>query len=181
MPEVIRSDNGVPFASPGLARMSTLAVWWIRLGIYPERTMPGRPAQNGRHERMHRSLKLELPLGSNLVEQQLLLEHFKHEFNYVRPHEALGMKRPGDVYVPSTRLYPGCLPDVEYPAEMRVRSVRQDGSIKWNGKLVFVSEALSGERIGLKEAEDDVWDLYLCDYPLGRLGRGMTRVQASNV
>lgn len=145
MPEVIRSDNGVPFASPGLARMSTLAVWWIRLGIYPERTMPGRPAQNGRHERMHRSLKLELPLGSNLVEQQLLLEHFKHEFNYVRPHEALGMKRPGDVYVPSTRLYPGCLPDVEYPAEMRVRSVRQDGSIKWNGKLVFVSEALSGE------------------------------------
>ncbi|SMF50846.1 hypothetical protein SAMN05660912_04121, partial [Pseudomonas sp. LAMO17WK12:I1] len=72
-------------------------------------------------------------------------------------------------------------PDVEYPAEMKVRSVRQDGSIKWNGKLVFISEALSGERIGLKEAEDDAWDLYLCDYPLGRLGRGMTRVQASNV
>ncbi|WP_258166717.1 integrase core domain-containing protein [Pseudomonas poae] len=181
MPEVIRSDNGVPFASPGLARMSTLAVWWIRLGIYPERIMPGRPAQNGRHERMHRSLKRELPLGSNLVEQQLLLEHFRHEFNYVRPHEALGMKCPGHVYVPSTRVYPGSLPDVEYPTEMQSRSVRTDGSIKWNGKLVFVSEALSGERIGLKEVEDDVWDLYLCDYPLGRLGRGMTRVQASNV
>jgi hypothetical protein len=181
MPEVIRSDNGVPFASPGLARMSTLAVWWIRLGIYPERTMPGRPAQNGRHERMHRSLKLELPLGENLVEQQLLLEHFRNEFNYVRPHEALGMKRPGELYVPSTRPYPGCLPDVEYAAEMKVRSVRQNGSIMWKGKLVFISEALSGERIALKEVEDDVWDLYLCDYPLGRLGRDMTRVQAANV
>ncbi|MFP3408217.1 IS481 family transposase, partial [Pseudomonas sp. SIMBA_065] len=107
--------------------------------------------------------------------------HFRHEFNYVRPHEALGMKRPGELYVPSTRPYPGRLPDLEYPAEMLVRSVRQNGSIMWKGKLVFVSEALAGERIGLKETEDDVWDLYLCDYPLGRLGRGMTRVQASNV
>ena len=181
MPEVIRSDNGVPFASPGLARMSTLAVWWIRLGIYPERTMPGRPDQNGRHERMHRSMKLELPIGKNLVEQQLFLEHFRHEFNYIRPHEALGMKRPGELYVPSNRPYPGCLPDVEYAAEMKVRSVRKNGSIMWKGKLVFVSEALSGERIALKEVEEDVWDLYLCDYPLGRLGRGMSRVQASNV
>ncbi|XKV46693.1 integrase core domain-containing protein [Pseudomonas sp. nanlin1] len=181
MPEVIRSDNGGPFASPGLARMSTLAACWIRLGIYPERIMLGRPAQNGRHERMHRSLKLELPLGNNLVEQQLLLEHFRHEFNYVRPHEALGMKRPAELYVPSNRAYPGCLPEVEYPAEMKVRSVRQDGSMRWKGKLVFVSEALCGERIGLKEIDDDVWDLYQCDYQLGRLGRGMTHVQASNV
>ena len=181
MPQVIRSDNGVPFASPGLARMSTLAVWWIRLGIYPERIMPGRPAQNGRHERMHRSLKFELPLGRDLLEQQLLLEHFRNEFNYIRPHEALGMKRPGELYVPSTRPYPGCLPAVEYPADMQVRSVRPDGSILWKNKLIFVSEALSGERIGLKEAEEDVWDLYLCDYPLGRLGRGKSRIQASNV
>ncbi|MGY2378640.1 integrase core domain-containing protein [Pseudomonas sp. SDO524_S393] len=181
MPEVIRSDNGVPFASPGLARMSTLAVWWIRLGIYPERIMPGRPAQNGRHERMHRSLKFELPLGNNLIEQQLLLEHFRHEFNYVRPHEALGMKRPGELYVPSNRVYPDRLPDVEYPAQMKVRSIRQNGSIKWKNKFVFVSEALAGERIGLKETEEDVWDLYLCDYPLGRLGRGKSRVEASNV
>ena len=143
--------------------------------------MPGRPAQNGRHERMHRSLKLELPLGRNLVEQQLLLEHFRQESNYVRPHEALGMNRPGELYVPSNRPYPGCLPDVEYASEIQVRSVRQNGSILWKGKLVFISEALSGERIGLKETEDDVWDLYLCDYPLGRLGRGKSRVQASNV
>jgi hypothetical protein len=85
------------------------------------------------------------------------------------------------LYVPSTRPYPGCLPAVEYPADMQVRSVRQDGSILWKNKLIFVSEALSGERIGLKEAEEDVWDLYLCDYPLGRLGRGKSRIQASNV
>lgn len=178
MPDVIRSDNGIPFASPGLARMSTLAAWWIRLGIYPERTGLGRPDQNGRHERMHRSLKAELPLGQNFLEQQLLLEHFRHEFNHVRPHEALEMKRPGELYVPSNRPYPGCLPDVEYPSEMVVRSVRQNGSIKWKGKLLFVSEALAGERIGLKEVEDDTWELYLCDYPLGRLGRGENRVQA---
>jgi len=181
MPEVIRSDNGVPFASPGLARISTLAVWWIRLGIYPERTDPGRPDQNGRHERMHRSLKAELPLGSNLVEQQLLLEHFRNEFNDIRPHEALGMKRPAELYVPSTRPYPGCLPAVEYPSEMQVRCVRQNGSIKWKGKMLFISEALAHEQIALKEVEDDVWDVYLCDYPLGRLGRGEDRVQASNV
>ena len=181
MPEVIRSDNGSPFASVGLARMSTIAVWLIRLGIFPERTAPARPDQNGRHERMHRSMKLELPIGHNLIDQQLLLEHFRHEFNYVRPHEALGMKRPFELYIPSNRPYPGCLPAVEYPTEMAVRNVRQNGSIKWKGKLLFISEALAGEKIGLKEVEDDVWDVFLCSHLLGRLGRGENRVQASNV
>lgn len=126
-------------------------------------------------------MKLELPLGDNLIDQQLLLEHFRQEFNYVRPHEALAMKRPFELYVPSNRPYPGCLPIVEYPTGMAVRSVRQNGSIKWKNKLLFISEALSGEQIGLKEVEDDVWDVFLCDHLLGRLERGANRVQASNV
>jgi transposase InsO family protein len=180
LPDVIRTDNGSPFASTGVTRLSSLSVWWIRLGIYPERIQPGRPDQNGRHERMHRTLKaalLDTP-QSNLIQQQLAFEAFRHEFNYDRPHEALGMQVPADIYTPSARSYCGYLPAVEYPSDMEVRNVRLNGAMKWKGKLIFLSEALVSQPVGLREVDDGVWDLYLCDYPLGRLERGATRLSS---
>lgn len=180
LPEVIRTDNGSPFASTGVTRLSSLAVWWIRLGIYPERIQPGRPDQNGCHERMHRSLKAAL-LGApeaNLVRQQLAFESFRQEFNYKRPHEALDMNVPADLYIPSPRNYSGFVPAVEYAPDMEVRKVRLNGSMKWKGKKIFLSEALVSEAVGLREVDDDVWDMYLCDYPLGRLERGATRLSS---
>ncbi|KZN16772.1 MULTISPECIES: IS481 family transposase [unclassified Pseudomonas] len=178
LPNVIRTDNGSPFASTGVSRISSLAAWFIRLGIYPERIQPGRPDQNGRHERMHRTLKaalLQTP-EHNLVQQQLAFERFRHEYNYERPHKALAMKVPADVYVPSSRLYDGRVPEVNYPSQMLVRKVRQNGSMKWKGGMVFVSESLVGEALGLKEVEDEVWEVYLCNYLLGRLKSGENRL-----
>lgn len=178
LPDVIRTDNGSPFASNGVSRISSLAAWLIRLGIYPERIQPGRPDQNGRHERMHRTLKAALLQAPehNLVQQQLAFERFRQEFNYVRPHKALDMKVPGELYVPSTRQYDGRLPEVNYASDMEVRKVRQNGSMKWKGGMIFVSESLVGEALGLREVEDDVWDIYLCDYLLGRLKSGESRL-----
>ena len=117
LPRAIRSDNGVPFASPnGLFNLSRLAVWWLRLGITIERIQPGHPQQNGRHERMHRTLKVEAtrPAGSNFLQQQAKFDAFIHEFNHERPHEALAMKYPGEVYQPSTRPYQG-IAELSYP------------------------------------------------------------------
>jgi len=180
LPDVIRTDNGSPFASTGVSRISSLSAWWIRLGIYPERIQPGRPDQNGRHERMHRTLKAALLQAPehDLVQQQLAFEQFRQEFNYVRPHKALGMKVPADLYVPSARHYDGRVPEVNYPSEMTIRKVRQNGSMKWKGKMIFVSESLVGEALGLTEVEDDVWDVYLCAYPLGRLKSGENRLSS---
>ena len=181
LPDVIRTDNGSPFASTGLNRLSSLAVWWIRLGIYPERIQPGRPDQNGRHERMHRSLKaalLKTP-EANMVQQQLAFERFRQEFNHDRPHEALGMKVPNDLYDKSPRIYTGWVPPAEYGADMEVRKVRTDGSMKWRGRMIFLSESLVGESVGLREVDDNVWDMYLCNYPLGRLDSGASRLSST--
>ena len=180
LPDVIRTDNGSPFASTGISRISSLAAWWIRLGIYPERIQPGRPDQNGRHERMHRTLKAALLHAPerNLVEQQLAFEKFRQEFNYVRPHKALEMKVPADVYEPSQRQYDGRVPEADYASDMTIRMVRQNGSMKWKGKMIFVSESLAGEALGLKEVDDDVWDIYLCNYLLGRLKSGESRLSS---
>jgi len=177
LPDVIRTDNGSPFASTGFSRLSTLSVWWIRLGIYPELIQLGRPDQNGRHERMHRTLKddlLNAPEAS-LIQQQLAFERFREEFNHVRPHEALEMKTPAHLYIPSAREYHGAVPPFEYSPEMVVRRVRLNGHIKWKGKSLFMSEALVGETIGMQEVDEEVWDLYLCHHRLGRLERGAKR------
>jgi transposase InsO family protein len=180
LPDVIRTDNGSPFASTGVSRISSLSAWWIRLGIYPERIQPGRPDQNGRHERMHRTLKAALLQAPehNLVQQQLAFEQFRQEFNYVRPHKALGMKVPADVYMPSARHYDGRVPEVNYPSEMTIRKVRQNGKMKWKGRMIFVSESLVGEALGLTEVDDDVWDVYFCTYPLGRLKSGESHLSS---
>jgi hypothetical protein len=144
--------------------------------MHVETITPGRPDQNGRHERMHRTLKAAVPPAENLVRQQLAFQDFVQDFNHHRPHTALGMKPPASVYSPSVRAYPGYLPALEYGSDVEVRKVRSNGEIKWKGQLIFLGEALIGEDIALKEVADDAWELYLCSHCLGRLERGAKRV-----
>jgi len=159
LPTAIRSDNGVPFASPnGLYGLSKLSVWWLRLGITIERIRPGRPQQNGRHERMHLTLKKETtkPAGMNSLQQQARFDAFIEEFNTERPHEALGMKRPADVYSASPRPYTG-LPDLAYPLHDRDVIVTNCGRICMHRKKINVSTVLAGQRLGIKEVDEGIW------------------------
>jgi transposase InsO family protein len=170
MPQAIRTDNGAPFASRALAGLSRLAVWWIKLGIVPERIAAGHPEQNGRHERMHRTLKQEAaqPPAANRRQQQRALDRFRQEYNEVRPHEALEMRTPAAVYQPSARTFPARVPEPEYPEGMLVRSVRPHGHFRWKKEDVFLSAVLWGERVGLL-AEDDRWfTIYFAQVPLAR-------------
>jgi transposase InsO family protein len=178
MPEAIRTDNGAPFASRALAGLSRLAVWWIKLGIVPERIAAGHPEQNGRHERMHRTLKQEAaqPPAANRRKQQQVLDRFRQQYNEVRPHEALEMRTPAAVYQPSARTFPARVPEPEYPESMLVRSVRPHGHFRWNKSDVFLSEVLWGERVGLL-AEDDRWfTIYFAQLPLARFDSRKLRV-----
>jgi len=170
MPEAIRTDNGTPFASSAIAGLSRLAVWWMKLGIVPERIDAGHPEQNGRHERMHRTLKQEtaMPPSANRREQQQRLERFCQEYNQVRPHEALAMQTPASVYAPSARSFPSHLPEPEYPHTMLVRSVRRQGAFHWKNQDVFLSEVLWGERIGLLPEDDDRYTIYFAQFPIAR-------------
>jgi len=162
IPSVIRTDNGAPFASCGLGGLSRLSVWWIKLGIRPERIKPGHPEQNGRHERMHRTLKRETasPPAANMAAQQRAFDRFIEEFNYLRPHEALGQNTPASLYTPSPRPYPLRPPGVEYPSAMKVRRVRHDGCVRWQGQMLFVSETLAGEPVGFDPVDDRHWALH---------------------
>jgi putative transposase len=168
LPAAIRSDNGPPFASVGLGGLSRLAVWWIRLGIRPERIVPGHPEQNGQHERLHRTLKQATakPPCRTWRLQQRAFEAFRQEYNHERPHEALGMQTPASCYTRSPRAFPRQLPEVEYPSPYRVRRVRSNGEIKWRGRLVFLSEALIGEPVGLQEIDNDLWRIEFGPMPL---------------
>ena len=169
LPHVIRTDNGSPFASIGLAGLSRLSYWWIRLGIYPERIEPGHPEQNGRHERMHKTLKAHtaVPPAKTLPSQQRRFDRFRWEYNQQRPHEALQMRTPSDYYHRSPRPYPKRLPPVWYPESMRVRRVRKGGEIKLNNKLLYVSLPLAGEFVGIEQTDEDKCRLWYCDYLLG--------------
>ncbi len=169
LPAAIRSDNGVPFASPnGLYNLSKLSVWWLRLGIAIERIKPGRPQQNGRHERMHRTLKAEAtrPARMNFLQQQDRFDSFVTEFNQERPHEALGMKYPAELYTPSTKPYQG-LPPVEYPFHDRDVLVTACGRICMHRKRVNISTVLAGQKLGIKEVDDGIWLVSFLDYDLG--------------
>jgi transposase InsO family protein len=170
LPNRIRTDNGVPFASSALARLSALSAWFIKLGIYPELIEPGRPQQNGIHERMHRTLKREatIPPASSLAAQQRKLDRFREEFNQDRPHEALEMKRPAQVYRVSVRPMPRRLEAYDYPGHYLVRRVSRDGTIRVLSKQVFVSNTLHDDFVGLEEVDDGVYDLYFCFYQIGR-------------
>lgn len=164
LPGAILTDNGSPFASShALARLSRLSVWWIRLGIRPVLIQPGHPEQNGRHERMHRTLKAETtrPPAQDAAGQQERFEKFRRIYNEQRPHEALGQIAPAERYKPSPRLYPARLEPCEYPGHFEVRSVGDKGEIWWRGEPLFVSHSLQGERIGLEEVEEGRWSVYL--------------------
>ncbi len=170
LPNRIRTDNGTPFASNALARLSQLSVWFIKLGIYPELIEPGEPQQNGIHERMHRTLKQEatIPPASSMPAQQRKFDRFREEFNLVRPHEALGMKRPGEVYQPSSRSMSRRVEPYQYPGHYLVRRVSRAGTIRVFGKQFFVSHTLDEDYVGLEEVDDGVYDLFFCFYHIGR-------------
>jgi putative transposase len=178
LPSRIRTDNGVPFASNALARLSQLSVWFIKLGIYPELIEPGKPHQNGVHERMHRTLKQEatIPPASSLRGQQRKLDHFREEFNQERPHEALAMKRPGEVYRASSRALPKRIEPYDYPRQYLVRRVSRGGTIRVLRKQIFVSNTLQEDYIGLEEVDDGVYDLYFCFYQIGRYDLRMNKI-----
>jgi transposase InsO family protein len=178
LPEAIRTDNGAPFASVGLGGLTKLSVWFIKLGIKPERIEPGHPEQNGRHERMHRSLKEATanPPQGNILDQQRAFDEFVPEYNFQRPHEALGQKTPASFYRPSLRPYPVKVPKVEYAHDVIVRKVRHNGEIKWKGKLIYVSEALAGEPLALKQMEEHLWEIRFSFYPLGVLNELIGRI-----
>jgi transposase InsO family protein len=159
LPEVIRTDNGPPFASLALAGLSQLSKWWIKLGIKPERIQPGKPAQNGRHERMHRTLKEAVAPQANIQEQQRHYDPFLEEFNCERSHESLARKPPGSVHCISARSYPAKLPEVQYESGVTIRRVRHNGEIKWRGELLYLSEVLAKEPVGLKPFDDGKWEL----------------------
>lgn len=169
LPEGIRIDNGAPFASVGIGGLSELSIWWIKLGIRPERIQPGKPAQNGRHERMHRTLKQETaqPPRANLREQQKAFDAFRQEYNQERPHQALEGKTPADYYQDSQRPYNSRIRPVEYPAGFEVRLVGESGQIRWNGAYVFVGRALSGEPIGLELVDEGKWLVWFSFCKLG--------------
>jgi hypothetical protein len=172
MPYRIRSDNGPPFASVQAAGgLSRLSVWWVRLGITPERIEPGHPEQNGCHERMHRTMKAEgvHPGRSRQGEQEILLEEFRVDFNEERPHEALGQKTPASVYIPSLREYPKELPDPEYPMEFAVRRTDGTGTISWSSIKVRLGNVLRNQEIGVEEIADGVWQTWFGPVYLGLL------------
>ncbi len=179
MPAAIRTDNGAPFASSALAGLSRLAVWWIKLGIVPERIAAGHPEQNGRHERMHRTLKQEVatPPAADRRTQQRELERFRQEYNQVRPHEALAMQTPASVYASSVREYPRQVPEVEYPETMIVRSVHSHGHFRWKNRHdVFLTEVLWGERIGLLPRDERWYEIYFGPVLLANFDSGQRRV-----
>ncbi|MBI3607851.1 MAG: transposase [Nitrospirae bacterium] len=171
LPQRIRTDNGVPFATNTLARLSSLSAWWVRLGILPELIEPGKPQQNGRHERMHRTLKAETtrPAAGSLRAQQRRFNRFREEFNLDRPHEALDLQTPAAVYAPSPRHMPEKLPPLEYPDRFEVRYVSANGGIRWNHDWVNVSTTCAGEYVGLEEIDDGIWNVFFEPLKLGRL------------
>ena len=184
LPVALRMDNGPPFASAGAGGLTRLAVWWVKLGIRLERIDPGRPDQNGRHERMHRTLKDDTakPPAATPAELQARFETFRHDFNEVRPHEALGQETPASRHTAATRAYPDRIEEPWYDADHQVRRVRPDGTIKWRGELLFIGEALVGERVGLAETQDGGWVVRFADLSLGMInaqGKNFRRFSAA--
>lgn len=169
LPGAIRSDNGVPFASANaLFNLSKLSVWWLRLGIGIERIKPGKPQQNGRHERMHLTLKKEAtrPPGANSLQQQARFDDFVEEFNAERPHQAIGMKCPAELYTPSPRPYHG-LPELSYPFHDREVLVTNCGRLCLHRKKINISTVLAGQKLGIKEVDEGIWLVSFMHYDLG--------------
>ena len=171
LPTSIRTDNGPPFASASVGGLWRLSVWWMRLGIRVERIEPGKPQQNGRHERMHRTLKQEAanPPSSSIRQQQQRFDLFRRDYNDERPHEALHQTVPASYYQPSQRPYPRHLPSVEYPLTFYTFRVPDNGVLPWRGTNVYISNCLANQYIGLSQTDDDRWDVYYCSMHLGSI------------
>jgi hypothetical protein len=169
LPEAIRTDNGPPFASPAPGGLSRLSIWWVRLGIRHERIQAGHPEQNGRHERLHLTLKQETacPPEANLGRQQEAFLRFQREYNQERPHQALEYRTPASVYVPSPRPYPSRLAELEYAPQFQVRRISRNGYFSWKHEAVFVSEVLRGEEVGFLETDDGLFEVYYGPLLLG--------------
>lgn len=179
LPQRIRSDNGGPFASTGLARLSRLSVWWMRLGIMPERIALGRPDQNGSHEQFHSVLKADTarPPAPHARAQQRRFARFCAEYNHERPHEALQDAVPADCYQPSPRLLPRQLPPLEYPGHLEVRRVSTIGQVSWRGAPLFISEALAHTDIAFEEVDDGLWTIRFASVVLARVNDRDRRIQ----
>ena len=179
LPAAIRTDNGVPFAAPtALYRLSKLAVWWLRLGIRLERIQPGHPQQNGRHERMHRTLKLEAtkPAAPNVLQQQARFDTFVTRYNQDRPHQALAMKVPAEVYTRSARVYRG-LEDLTYPFHDATFTVTHCGRICFRGRKINLSHALAGQNVGVTQVGERIWLVTFMHYDLGYFDDEAGRVE----
>jgi len=178
LPERIRTDNGAPFASCALGRLSLLSVWWIRLGIHPELIEPAHPEQNGRHERMHRTLKAETarPPRRSLAAQQRRFDWFRARYNTERPHEALGQRLPASLYQPSPRPYRTTLLPITYPGHYEVRRVSRNGGVRWGSRWVNVSHLLAELDVGFEEIDDGLWEVYFGPVWLGRLHETTGRI-----
>jgi putative transposase len=177
LPRFMLSDGGPPFGSNGLGRLSRLGVWLVRLGVVPILIEPGRPDQNGRHERFHETLKAETasPPSGSIRAQQASFSRFQQSYNEERPHEALAMKTPAEVYELSPRPLPDDLAEHRYADGFEPRNVRRDGSIKWDGEFVFVGEAFAGETVGIQAVNEGLWHVHLGPLRLGVLhGRSRT-------
>ena len=182
MPTAIRSDNGAPFASRGLAGLTKLSAYWMLLGIRPERIRPAHPEENGRHERMHRTLKQETtkPPAKNSLQQQERFDQFVEEYNSVRPHEALAMKRPLDIYKKSKRAYPAQLPELSYPDHDDIVRVTKNGYVTLGKNLVYVTPALAFMHLGVTEQPDGRMLLTFMDTDLGFVDRKANRLVPMN-
>jgi putative transposase len=178
LPWAIRSDNGPPFASTAAGGLSALSLWWIKLDIRPERIEPAKPQQNGRHERMHRTLKHDTakPPAASLAEQQFRFDAFRRIFNAERPHEALDFQYPASLYQPSRRRYPCELREPVYGEDCIVRRVRSNGEIRWKGELIFVSQVLIGEPVGISRTVNGEWRVRYADVDLGFIDVGRCRL-----
>ena len=167
-------------ATSAISRLSQLSVWWIRLGIYPELIEPAQPQQNGRHERMHRTLKQEatIPPAPSRFGQQHRFTRFRREYNHVRPHEALDQKTPATIYKPSSRPFPNKLPPLEYPPHYEVRLVSRNGGIRWRSRWVNISHILGEEYVGFEEIDDGLWEVYFGPIKLGRLNEQDFKIDA---
>lgn len=173
LPTYLRHDNGPPFATCGVGRLSPLSIKLIKAGVIPEWIDPGKPYQNGRHERMHRTLKAEavFPMKLTLQEQEIKFGEFLHYFNFIRPHESLGQKTPGSIYSASPRQWDGILKSPEYDTGWQTVRVSKGGQITWRGDGVFISKTLESEYLGLKENEEGDWELYYGPVKLGIITR----------
>ena len=176
LPGAIRTDNGAPFASLAIGGVSELSKWWIQLGIRPERIKPGKPSQNGRHERMHRTLKREVAPQPTHQRQQHHFDLFQQQYNSERHHESLERKTPASVYYPSARVYPEKILPIEYDSKTVVRHVRHNGEIKWRSELIYISQVLAHEPLGLKQIEEQKWEVRYSFHLLGILDERLKTV-----